>query len=286
MKIHAFRVAEVGNVTLSAVIEHVSALPLEERLKEVNGVPLRIEEARQVGNVWLIDFASIRHEGPGRAAADAPIEDFDLAEEEGFGHETAACFNPQSSFMTLQYNHFGPRIARIQTYLFMWAVVLGGHDLPDQGFGFTPVLKADAATRLGHMGIVKNIEISFHVPGVQAQAISDRQSLNSFLSNPLVGSAQKIRLQLSAGRARGASLAVNYVQQMISDLLGVREDVETLNISAQENEEAPTEPIDFIEARLEADIPVHRVGRRYGRQERWNALNQAFSTWSANGQFS
>jgi hypothetical protein len=235
----------------------------------------------------LVDFAGIKHDGPGKVSAVTPIEDFDLTEEEGFGHETAMCFDTQSKFMTLQYNHYGPRISRIQTYLYHFARTLAvDPNNPNEGFGFTPVLKADAADRLNHMGIVKNIAISFYVPGVRAQPDGHgRQSLNSFLDNPLIGSAERVRLQLSAGRARPSSIAVNQVQSIVADLLGVRDDVFDLKVVAQENEDAPKEPVDFIEARLEADIPVARVGRRYGLQERWAALRQAFNTWNANGQF-
>lgn len=287
MKIHAYRVIQAGPISLSQVFEHINALPLDQRLIDVSGIPLRVEEAAPGTNSWAIDFAAIRHEGPGRAAIDAPIEDFDLEEEEGFGHETALYFNATNQFATLQYNHYGPRIARLQSYLYAFARRIAGDglDATQYGFGFTPVLKADAADRLNHMGIVKNIEVSFYVPGVLAQPDGERQSLNSFLDNPLMGSAERVRLQISAGRARATSLAVNHVKQLVTDLLGARDDVDALRITAQETEDAPKEPVDFIEARLEADIPVARVGRRYGRNERWAALRQAYDTWNANGQF-
>jgi hypothetical protein len=286
MKIHAYKVIQVGNVSLAELFAHVVALPLDQRLKR-GFYPLRIEDAVPAGNFWMVDFTGIHHEGPGKASAATPVEDFDLADEEGYGHETAMCFDSQSEFMTLQYNHYGPRMARIQTYLYQFARLLAvdGHDPNLHGFGFTPVLKPDAAERLNHLGIVKNIDISFYVPGVRAQPNEGRQSLNSLLDSPLVGSSERIRLQLSASRMRGTSLAVNHVKSLVTDLLGVRDEVYDLKITAQENEDAPKEPVDFIEARLEADIPVVRAGRRYGRPERWAALRQAFDTWAANGQF-
>ena len=287
MKIHAYRVLQAGPVSLAEVLDHIHGLPLDQRLVDISGVPLRVEDARPGQNIWAVDVAAIKHDGPGRASIDAPIEDFDLQEEEGFGHETAFYFDASSQFLTLQYNHFGPRIARIQNYLYGFSRRLAGEGLEanQYGFGFIPVLKADAAERLSHMGIVKNIEVSFYVPGVLAQSNGERQSLNSLLDNPLVGSAEKIRLQLSAGRARGMSLAVTHVHQLITDLLGARDDVYDLNITAQETEDSSKEPVDFIEARLEADIPVARVGRRYGRTERWAALKQAYDIWTTNGNF-
>jgi hypothetical protein len=79
VKIHAFRVIQVGGVSLDAVFEHLNTLPLEGRLKNVVDSPLRLEAAHKVGTFWYADFAGIKHDGPGRASATTAIEDFDLA---------------------------------------------------------------------------------------------------------------------------------------------------------------------------------------------------------------
>jgi hypothetical protein len=98
------------------------------------------------------------------------------------------------------------------------------------------------------------IEISFFVPGLLSHEASSQQSLSSFLDNPLVGSADRIRIQLSASRGRAASLAVNHARSIVSELIGIREDVLELHVLAKETEDSPSEPVDFINARLEADI--------------------------------
>lgn len=253
-------------------------------MRNVSGSQIRLETAEPLGNYWLLDFGGIRHEGPGRASIDTPIEDFDLSEQEGFGHETAGCFDGQ--FLVLQYNHFGPRISRIREYLSLVSQELAGATGAggEQIFSFVAVLKEDAHERLGQMGLVKSMEISFYVPGVVANNGSARPSLSGILSTPLIGTAAKVRIQVAASRDRGASLALNQVHQAIDDLVGLREDVSELQIVAKESEDAPSEPVDFLEARLEADIPVARTGRRYGRTDRWSALQQALETWRRNGQ--
>jgi hypothetical protein len=81
-------------------------------------------------------------------------------------------------------------------------------------------------------------------------------------------------------------LRVNHVRSIVSELIGIRDDVSELNVLAKETEDSPSEPVDFINARLEADIPVHRTGRRYGQRERWAALKQTYDTWRENGQLS
>ncbi|WP_230534167.1 DUF6731 family protein [Microvirga roseola] len=291
MKIHAYRVIPRGEISLETVLSHLHGLPLEQRIRSTPVGSLRLEDSDNTGPFWLLDFGGISPHGPGRASASTPIEDFDLLEEEGFGQETAALYDPASGFMTLQYNHFGPRAGRIQAYLYKFARVVAGQaegeELPDAPDGFTllPVMKAETTSRLNHLGIVKRIEMSFYVPGVIENQGRQRPSLSSILDNPVVGSAEQIKLQIVAGRGRAATLAVAPVRQLVTDLLGVREDVVELSITARETEEAPSEPMDFIEARLQADIPIQRTGRRYGRRERWTALRQAFEAWRDNGQF-
>jgi hypothetical protein len=126
--------------------------------------------------------------------------------------------------------------------------------------------------------------MTLYVPGLLASNASDRPSLGQLLNTPLVGSAETLRLQLSVSRGRGKSLSLNHVRQIATDLLGLRDDVSTLEITAMESDDAPREPIDLLQARLEADIPIQRTGRRYGRDERWAALRQTFAVWSSNGQ--
>lgn len=288
MKIHAYNVSAQGAATLDTLFTQVQGYTLEQRLRSISGSEIRVEAAEQRNNLWFVDFGGIRPDGPGRASAATPIEDFDLDDTEGFAHETAALYDPASSFIVMQYNHFGPRSGRIQAYLSMLAREMGNggpstHPEGD-GFAFFPVLKPSAADRLNSMGIVKNVEFSFYVPGVLANDGGQRQALGALLNNPLIGSADRVRIQLAASRDRAGSLAVNHVRQVVSDLLGVRDELFDLSVMAKETEESPTEPVDLVEARLEADIPVQRIGRRYGRDERWQVLQQAFATWRANGQ--
>lgn len=111
-----------------------------------------------------------------------------------------------------------------------------------------------------------------------------RQSLGSLLSVPIMGGARTLRMQVSAGQKRGASLAIDQVRQAVHDLLGLKDDLIELSVTAKESEDAPSEPVDFLEARLQADIPVPiTAGRRYGQAERLAALRQAFQIWQTNG---
>jgi hypothetical protein len=290
LKAHAYHIVPRGQVSLQQVFEHIEGVSLRQRLKVVSGVPMRLEFCAKQGRYWLLDFTLIRRKGPGRASPTTPVVDFDLAEDEGFGEETAAVYNPSTGFMVLQYNHFGPRQPRIQSYLYRHGLVVAGHaeqeELPGGQFGFDlhPVLTIEAADRLENLGIVKTISASFRVPGILARPEARRRSLSGLLDMPLMGGAQTVQFQISAGRGKEASLAPSRVKQAVRDLLSVREEITALSIVAKENEDAPREPIDFLDARLEAEVTVPLVGRRYPRAERLAALRQTFETWSQDRQ--
>lgn len=287
MRIHAYKVSKIGQTSLSDVLKYICAVPLSGRLRAIGTSSIRLEEASESGNFWSVDFGCIKHDGPGRASIDGPISDFDLEESEGFGHETALYFDKRSDYATLQYNHFGPRISSIQGYLSQIArEATQAADGGLEGLVFSPVMKAQAADRLSHIGIVKNIQVSVHVPGALASSENNGRSLGQLLRNPLVGSAETLSMRLSVNSARGRSLSIEHVKELVGDLLGHRDDVQKLEIVAKENDEAPREPIDLLEARLEAYMPLERTGRRFARETRLSALRQCFSAWVSNGQFS
>jgi hypothetical protein len=105
------------------------------------------------------------------------------------------------------------------------------------------------------------------------------------LNIPIFGNAEKIRMQIGASREKGASLSIANIKRVVRDLLHLHGNVIDLSVVAKPDEDAPSEPMDFLEARLQADIPVPLgAGRRYGREERFRALAQAYETWRNNGQ--
>jgi hypothetical protein len=212
-----------------------------------------------------------------------------LAADEGFAQETAAVFDLRSGFMALQYNHFGPRHGRIQSYLLRFARNLAGLDEDassddDHGFTLAAVVKRDSVERLNRVAIVKHLEISVFLPGLAHVEDARKRSLSSILANPILGNAEELRFQIRAARQRGASLNLIAIRQFVREMMGLREEIGTLEVIVKEVEEAPSEPLDLLDARLQIEMSVERTGRRYGRSERWAALTRALDTWTAQGQ--
>lgn len=285
MKIHAYRIRPRGEVGLTQVLQDIRGLGLADRLKNVSGVLLRLEHCEQQGPYWLLDFNWIQREGPGRASPDEPVSDFDLEENEGFCAETAALFHPESEFLLLQYNHYGPRTRRIQHYLYRHALRMADLNVEEEqhaerhGFDFHPLLHGDAADQLDRAGLVKRIAVTVHIPGVRARPEARRRSLGGLLDMPLMGAAESLHFEVSASRKKSSSLSLSRVKRTIDDLLGSRDDVSQLTVVVKENEDAPQRPLDLLKARVEADVSVRLEGRRYPRDERLRALRSTFEAW-------
>lgn len=139
MKIHAYRVLQVGSLSLGDLLRALTTQTLGERHRVIYGAGIRLDEIQEHGGRWYLDFGGIRHEGPGRASAEDPITDFDLEDHEGFAHETAAIYDISTGIVGLQYNHYGPRINRIRSYLFQLASQHGASS-EINGFGFNAIL--------------------------------------------------------------------------------------------------------------------------------------------------
>ena len=253
---------------------------------------MRLEDATKTNHgEWLLDFVKIRTSGPGKVSPSKPIEDFDMDDDDGFGEETCGFYNPALECLILQYNHHGPRPADIQSYIYRFCRAVSGKTEADEpadasdGIGLIPILRQDAYERLQRMGIVKRLTLTVQVPGILASNAGRMQALGQLLDNPIVASAQTVKLEITADRTRQNSLSVEGVKQVVTQALGLREDVSRLAVSGREDEIGPSEPIDLLEARLQANMSLHLgTAQRYERVDRFGAVRRAHDLWSDGGQ--
>jgi hypothetical protein len=270
--------------TLASIV----ALPLENRRVTAQET-LRIEDGlrTQTGN-WFLDFTEIRQQGPGKCAPDRPIEDFDLADDEGFGEETAAYFHSASGFLGVQYNHRGAKARVIQAYLHGFARTIAlGRNLPDvhHGFNLATVLRQGAFERFNGHQHIRGIEISISVPMVQAEDRGVR-SLAQVIETGAALGATNLNLELTVGRERQGKLNVGAIRDMVSDLLPFAgAGVKTLAVRTG-SDDGPSELIDLLSERLERNIhvPSGDNSRRPDRGARWRALEETLNEWHANGE--
>ena len=216
MKIYAFKVHSNGRANIEQTLRRASGLTIDQRLRTCNEKVIRLEVCNETTFGWNLDFSLIRHDGPGKAAVDREIENFELSEGEGFGEETAAYIDKNSGFMTIQYNHFGPKTGLIRSYLSRiareCAGMSPGDDDDDQcNFIMAPVLRGNAANRLMSKAIIKSLKFSVYVPELDDNQGGARQGLSTLLNVPITSGVRQISLDISAGSGTKSSLAITKI---------------------------------------------------------------------------
>jgi hypothetical protein len=288
MKIHAFEIRQDGARSVAEVVNTIFARGLADR--EFAGAPLgmRIEDANTAGNLVLVDFARPRSgHGPGKMARARPLVDIPLEADAMFGEDTAMAYDPATGFAAIQFNPFGPRPTAIQQYL--TAADLGFGLLPqangDFGFTFAPRFRAEAFRRLRDFGLVREIDFTISVAGVNRADFDAGRSVGSILSGPLPGGIQTVSIKMTAGRKRGDSLALDAAFAVLTDLERLGGDLVEGTVKGKRTPEDKTSSIDLVDERLSAEREIRpNRGHRFARPERWAALREALVEWRAAGQ--
>lgn len=292
MKIYAFRVQQNGRRGLGQLLELVNNADLNDR-HYMGERFMRLEAAFSRDGFWYADFAAPRNgHGPGRMGRGAPIEGIQLEEGHSFGEDTAFAFDPQTGYLAVQYNHYGPRSIGIEKYLYSADVSFGEAQRVDGvaeqelfGFRFGAVLKPDAYARLRRWGIYKSIEFCVSVPGAQAADLDAGRSLTSILNTPLPDGVETITIGLQARPSRDGSLGDDGIRGWLNDLERLGQAVKSAVVRGKPTAEDRSEAVNLVTDRIshEVDLPLG-VGARYDRQARWNVLGETLRNWIDTGR--
>lgn len=286
MRAYAYRVGQQGPRTIREVVEAISARGLGDRYPPGGPDGLRLEEANVAGDHVLMSFSRPRNgHGPGSWAQDAPLNDIDLGEGRRFGEDTAVAYDPASGFAAFQFNQYGPRLTHIQDYLNAADLALGVQQGQGVGFTFAPHYKRDAAARLQQMRLVKEIEFTISVPGVNETDFDAGRSVGGILRSNLPGGLQTISIKLSAGRTREGSLALNAAHAIIADLNRLGGDLRAATVTGKAEPRARSDEVNLVDERLSVTVDIRpNLGHRMALPERWVALGNALRNWQASNQ--
>jgi len=281
MKIHAYKVESVsGSRPLEEVLRQIEGeQSLRERIRLINQVELRAESVSHQDGLWLMDFVRIRtSHGPGRVGRDSEVEGFEFDEEEGFGEETAALYDPDSGYILVQYNHFGVRAGAIADYL-------SAYDGTENNlYTFKPKYDEDVERRLLNHGITRKISFCLDVTRMSEQDRQRGRPLSEAIDYGRQNGADKIRIEISVQGERHRSLAQGALDSLaaLRSIIGQNPDAVTkLEVSGKESQDSVTEVLDLIAHRLSIEFTdlVLGVDLRYPRDERWRALIRAKNGW-------
>lgn len=281
MKVHAYKVEFTdGSQPLEEVLQQIeNEQSLRERIRLINQVELRAESITQQDGLWLMDFVRIRtSHGPGKVGRDSEVEGFEFEEEEGFGEETAALYDPITGYMLIQYNHFGVRAGAIADYF-------SAYDGTENNlYTFKPKYDEDVERRLLNHGITRKISFCLDVTRMSEQDRQRGRPLSEAIDYGRQNGADKIKVEISVQGERNRSLAQGALDGLtaLRSILGQNPDAVTkLEVSGKENQDSVTEVLDLIAHRLSVEFNDLVLGAdlRYPRDERWRALTRAKNGW-------
>lgn len=290
MKVHLFRVMTVdGAESLQDLLATIAADELEDRLRNVGQQEIRLESilpphtGLNRSAYWLLDFTKLRFEhGPGKISRNAAIEGFELEDEEGFGEETAALFDPVSQHLLIQYNHNGPRAGKIEEYLCNY------EDGRIGKYSLHIVLDQTANDRLAHKDIITKIQFKVASPRITQGQRQANVSLGRAVEMADNLDGETIEVTVSAGHGR---LTMARVQETIAALRNlipghgdpVDSPLKTFKVSGKNGVNATTDEINMLLSKEEVEIDGLQMGGdlRYTQQSRWDGLGRARRGWNA-----
>lgn len=289
MMVNLFQVHHlVDDEPLENTLNAIKRMRIADRIKLVGQRDMRLESyaaPRTRDNetdYWLLDFTKLRFDnGPGKISREQPIEGFVLGEDEGFGEETGALYDPTTRHILLQYNHHGPRSASIQEYLSIVS--------PDitRTYEFWVQMDQTAEARLAQRQIIKKLHFKIAPPKLTPEMRRTGVSLERALELNDMVQGDTIEVILSAGRGRLANQNIHRAIDSLKRLLrldqeGDHDAVKTLRVHAKEHIDADTDEINLIAPKLEQEIAGLVLGPdlRYTRKSRWEALIRARNGWA------
>lgn len=289
ISIHAYQVVPLDpkkSTPLEQLIDLIDSKPDPERVRLCSQSEVKLEAiAKTADGLYLMNFVRLRFEhGPGRGSRNRKTVGFNFRPGEGFGEETAALYDPATSHMLVQYNHFGVRAGRIGEYLSLI------DDNPDNQYELVPRFDEEVERKLARKQIMRSFRFKTATRRVARADKTAGMSLTSAVSLGGGFGADMIEVKLIAGGKKTRSLDISKVYQAIGWLqarLGVDESsVDALEVSGKDDADTKSELLDLLGHRMKRDFTDLKLGAdlRYPIDERWRALERAYNGWRKNFQ--
>ncbi|MFK7089319.1 DUF6731 family protein [Chromobacterium violaceum] len=282
MAIYLYKIdTNVGSIPMSEQLEFISGIELEQRVKTIGNQLVRLEYAEKRDGLWYLDFAKIRfNSGPGKASVDSPVVGFDMEEDEGFGEETAAIYNPASGYIAIQYNHIGMRFGTMSEYISTFN--------PDQfnGYTFGVCFDPDVEAKLARKEYYRKLHFSMNFGKITQAHRDNNIPLKDIINLENTFNAGSIEIIVRMPRG-GNALNLATVRDAITYMRAVQEDdskaVPKLQVYAGNDADATAEVLDLVKQRLVAEYSepdlVLGQDKRYTRESRFNVIHRAMRGW-------
>lgn len=291
IKINLYKLTRLLEVhTLPELLAQIQVDDLAGRVRRIGYHDIRLEQLvapQSAGNptpYWLLDFVKLRMDhGPGKVGPNTPIEGFPLGQNEGFGEETAAIFDPVRNYMLVQYNHHGVRGPTIERYFNHY------DDQMVEQFNLQIKLDDTSDAKLAQKQFITKLSVKIAPGKMTAAHRHNNVSLERALALNDDQHGNTVEFTLAA--SRGQCLANGPIHRMLDALRAWRQAdqdqdsvvLDQFEVEAKANLADRAEKIDMLLPALQAQVDgiVMGADRRYTVRSRWDALLRARNGWDA-----
>lgn len=256
-----------GQTPFETAIEEALGRPLIERYVDLSPKGRRLENDDKRDGCYLLNFVTLKFEGPGRSTPETPAVPIDLDSNESFAHETAMLYDPETRLAFLESTSVGMREGATADYF-------GKFASSDTEYMLTPRLDDDAAAKARGFQTIRSIIMRVAMGPVTE---ADREAGIGVIKGFGEGyNAGYMNIEVKAQRERGRTLSRSNIWRTIEPLMGSenRSTVTQLKVEGRTHDDAPLEIIDLIQhqEKRERMLSVDDTLRKVLHEDRWNAL--------------
>lgn len=282
MKIFLYEVK--GRKSIVDTIQRIHGLPMEERVHRVSDCDMKMEEFHEQNrggsNVFFMDFCKHRTSGPGRAKADEKTKGFDLADDEAFGEMTAALYDPETHFVVVQYNHYGPRAGGIADYFSMFQ--------QDDRVVFEPRIRDDISAEIDKKQYNRSMSFSYST----AALTKDHDVLGVGAALEALGllgkNVAEVEIIVKKGRGKAPKMQDQGSFMRLFRRLSTGDNAlfKSAKVHGAMTEEDKSEFLDILNAKVSDErdgLVKDKETQMYSFQSRCELLGKSFAAWKSSG---
>lgn len=227
---------------------------------------------RSIGNLVRLRMTEV----PLKGSIGGQLGSLGLQEDEGVAEETAFLYSARFNVIALQRNRYGatPNVAA-----YYFKAMIGD---AVNSITFDPVLTPDAVRRMERIVTVRRVNI--RAAGIDSSEVFGRR--RNDLGVKAMGEvmnyfeAPTINMELSVGRQRRGSLAIDAVKSTVQNVLGIhRETPEKIRglLVTGNDDEGTTDIINMLKLQMTDVYETSTKGRSIPLEERITLLRKAYS---------
>jgi hypothetical protein len=229
---------------LSDVMEQAHSIHITERAYVIGNDQARLQSVETINNKWEMHFVRIRKDGfPIKTHDDGTYGFFDdLADEEGFGEEASALYDPDNCVVMIRRNMHSLSPSAIAEYLTTL--------INEPGFTviFKPLVHPRAIELLTQDHLIRSADVS--VADIKHSSQTTKRSLGQIISgaediNESVAMNFKISIEQKGSKKHSRLPIYEDLELLTND-----PNVNKIEIRKKADEDSKTETVDLIRHRL------------------------------------